>query len=167
MTEGHTPESAKETVTMSGQVVSLCFFRFDTLAHRLWAFGQMALARIPLSRLDGVSFFKLMGAGTGEGFTPVPDIGAVAVLCVWDSRETAERQLEHAPVFARYRARASEAFTILLSPRSVWGAWSGAQPFAAQDTPHPGPIVALTRATIRPSILLRFWRHVARDQSGA
>lgn len=145
---------------MSTQVVTVSVFRFRGLA-RLWAFGQMGLARRPLRRLEGVQFFKLMGAGTGEGFTPVPDSHAIAILVAWPDMATARRQLREAPVFRRYRARAQECWTVYLSPRSAWGAWSGQMPFY----PHPGasdggPVVALTRATIKPSILLKFWGRV-------
>jgi len=145
---------------LSTQVVTVSVFRFRGLA-RLWAFGQMALARRPLRRLDGVQFCKLMGAGTGEGFTPVPDTGAVAILVAWPDMATARRQLREARVFRRYRAKSQECWTVYLSPRSAWGAWSGQMPFFPDRGDFDGgPVVALTRATIKPSILLKFWGRV-------
>lgn len=141
----------------SDQVVSLCFFRFRRLQDRLWAFGQMGLARRPLRRLPGVGFFKLMGAGTGEGFTPVPDPGVVAILTTWPDLGAARAQTEGADVFRRFRARASEAFTLHLAPISARGAWSGRMPFRPGEARGDGPVAALTRATIRPRALRRFW----------
>lgn len=148
-----------------GQIVSLCLYRFDRWRDRLWALGQMALARRPLARIEGIGFFKLMGAGTGEGFTPVPDPGVVAVLSTWPDLATAEARLRDSPVFRRFAARANEVFVLHLAPISVRGRWSGREPFRVTgpgpvETPVEGPVAALTRATIRPRILLRFWRRV-------
>lgn len=139
------------------QVVTLSFFRFGALA-RLWAFAQMGLARRPLRRLEGAEFVKLMGAGTGEGFTPIPDTGSVAVLVVWRDRAAAEAG-HRAPVFRRYHARAAEALTLTLAPISSWGAWSGVAPFRPEGQAR-GPIAALTRATLRLRALPRFWGRV-------
>jgi spheroidene monooxygenase len=143
-----------------GQVVTLCFFRFGRPRDRLWAFGQMALARGPLRRLPGAGFVKLMGAGTGEGFTPVPDTGVVAILMTWPDLATARRQIEEADVFRRYRARAVESFVLWLAPLSTRGRWSDREPFTATDGAATGPVAVLTRASVRPRVLLKFWRRV-------
>jgi spheroidene monooxygenase len=152
---------APAPVGPGGQIASLCFFRFPGLRDRVWAFGQMGLARGPLRRTPGIGFVKLMGAGTGEGFTPLPDTGAVAILATWPDLATAEAQVggPHgggAPVFRRYRARASEAFALFLAPTAARGLWSGATPFRP-GPPGPGPVAALTRASVRPRALVRFW----------
>jgi len=141
------------------QVVTLCFFRFRGVRDKIWAFAQMALARRPLRGLPGVGFVKLMGAGTGEGFTPIPDTGVVAVLTTWPDLATAAKQTTDSQVFARYRARAAEAFTLHMTPISARGVWSGVAPFRP-GAARPGPVAALTRATIRPRVLWRFWGRV-------
>lgn len=140
--------------------VALTFFRFARWRDRAWAFAQMGLARRPLRRLEGAGFVKLMGAGTGEGFTPLPDPGVVAILTGWPDLATARRQVAQAAVFRRFEARAAERFALYLEPVSVRGAWSGRAPFAASGAVAPGPVAALTRATIRPRALWRFWRRV-------
>ena len=43
-------------------------------------------------------------------------------------------------------------------PTSARGAWSGRTPFRVQAEAGDGPLAALTRATIRPRSLLRFWK---------
>ena len=53
-----------------------------------------------------------------------------------------------------------EDWTVFLSPTSVRGAWSGRAPFAPSGTKPPGPLAALTRATMKPGILSRFWGRV-------
>lgn len=140
------------------QTVTLSFFRFDRFYEKAWAFAQMGLARPAMAALPGVRFWKLCGSGTGEGFTPRPNTAVYAILTVWDTPEAARAGLS-APVFARYRRHASESYTLFLAPTSARGAWSGRAPFHT-GAPHPGPIAALTRATIKPRIALQFWRRV-------
>lgn len=140
--------------------MTLSLFRFDSVAARLWAFAMMGLARPAFRRVPDLSFWKLCGSGTGEGFTPKPDTGVYAILCVWPDAATAHARLSEAAVFRRYRAHASEVWTLYLTPVSSWGAWSGVAPFRAEAQHQGGPLAALTRATLRPHTLLRFWSRV-------
>lgn len=142
------------------QVVTLSFFRFDRRLAKVWALWMMGAARLPLSHIAGLQFWKLCGSGTDEGFTPVPNTSVYAILCVWHDRYEAQQGLAQ-PVFSRFQRRAFEHWTVFLSPVSVRGLWSGTKPFRASVPQEPrGPIAVLTRATIRPSIALRFWRRV-------
>ncbi len=141
------------------QTVSLSLYRFPSLAARLWVFGQMAVARFSMWRMRDVGFWKLCGSGTGEGFTPRPNTQVWAILATWPDADTARRNLDQAPVFRRWRSHSAESWTVLLSPTSARGKWSGEQPFVPQ-APGPGPVVALTRATMRLPILLKFWGRV-------
>lgn len=142
------------------QVVSLSLFRFPRGFARFWAFAMMGLARPALGRVPGIGFWKLCGSGTGEGFTPLPNTGVYAILATWPDLATAQDRTENAPVFRRYGARASETWTLFLTPTTARGAWSGVRPFTPDEGPFKGPIAALTRATVRPSRALRFWRRV-------
>jgi spheroidene monooxygenase len=139
------------------QTVSLSFFRFPKGFARVWAFTQMGFARWPMSRLPDVGFWKLCGSGVGEGFTPRPNWGVYAILATWPDLATAERMTAEAPVFRRYHDHAGEALTVFLTTTSVRGRWSGREPFEVTEAPRPGPVAALTRATIRPSKALQFW----------
>ncbi|MEM6637787.1 MAG: spheroidene monooxygenase, partial [Pseudomonadota bacterium] len=138
--------------------MTLSFFRFSGIGARLWAFAMMGLARRPMARLDGIGFWKLFGSGVGEGFTPLPNTAVYAVLATWPDLETARQRTENAPIFRRYQAWSSENWTVFLNPASARGAWSGQTPFLPQATLPRGPLAALTRATIRPRNLLKFWR---------
>ncbi len=140
------------------QTVSLSFFRFPPGLSRLWAFAMMGLARQPMSRIHDIGFWKLCGSGTGEGFTPLPNTAVYAILATWPDLTTAKDRLDTTPIFRRYRARATESYTLYLTPTSSRGAWSGTTPFIPQPTQSSGPVAALTRATIRPRAALRFWR---------
>lgn len=142
------------------QVVSLSLYRFDSVMARTWAFVMMGLARPAMARIPGIGFWKLCGSGTGEGFTPFPNFGVYAVLCTWPDKQTAEKAQSDASIFKRYRAKSAESWTIYMSADTARGAWSGVAPFEPTENVAQGPLAALTRATIKPGILTRFWRRV-------
>ena len=139
--------------------VTLTLFKYGPWTARLWAFAQMGFARLPLNRVAGLQSWKLCGAGTGEGFTPIPNTAVNAILATWSDHETARRAIFGASPFRQFKDRAEESCTIFLSPTSVRGTWAGETPFRAKDAPG-GPIAALTRATIKPKVALKFWGRV-------
>lgn len=120
----------------------------------------MGFARFTLPKTPGIGFWKLLGSGTGEGFTPIPNISVYAIMATWPDEVTARKSIAESQTFRAYSAKASEAWTIFLSATSVRGAWSGANPFDSSQRPPSGPIAALTRATVKPSVALQFWRRV-------
>ncbi|MEM6939746.1 MAG: spheroidene monooxygenase [Pseudomonadota bacterium] len=142
------------------QVVSISFYRFHSRAARTWAFAMMGLARPAMARLQGVGFWKLCGSGSGVGFSPKPNTRVYAILTTWPSLAAAKAAQREARIFARYRARASENWTVYLNTDQVRGAWSGQTPFEVAPPPAQGPLAVLTRATIKPGILTRFWGRV-------
>lgn len=149
------------------QCVTLSFFRFQGPLAKAWAFGMMGFARAPMAamrRRGDVLFWKLCGSGLGEGFTPLPNTAVYAILCVWPDRDAAQDALENQTLFHRYRRRASESWTVFLTPQTARGHWSGQTPFAVDGDPETSqaPLAALTRATIKPRILTRFWGRVPR-----
>jgi spheroidene monooxygenase len=120
----------------------------------------MGAARLSFMRMPEVGFWKLCGSGQGEGFTPRPNTAVWAILATWPDEETARRNCAEAPVYRRWRSKAAEDWTVFLSPTSARGAWSGVAPFEAEPDPTPGPIAALTRATVKPGVLAKFWGRV-------
>ncbi len=140
--------------------MTLSFFRFDKAAQRLWVLGQMGAARLDFMAMRDVGFWKLCGSGVGEGFTPVPNTAVWAILATWPDEATARSRIETASVFKRWRRRSDENWTVYLNASSSRGEWSGVSPFEPDSGPTEGPIAALTRATIRPSILAKFWGRV-------
>ncbi len=141
------------------QVVSLSFFRFSGPAARFWALWMMGGARWPLSRTPDIGFWKLCGSGIGEGFTPIPNTGVYAILATWPDAETAQARTQQG-IFGRYIKRSVENWTVFLQTQTVRGQWSNQTPFEPTTGPTTGPLAALTRATIKPRILTRFWGRV-------
>ena len=141
--------------------VTLSLFAFDTLRARSWALGQMAAAPIRLRAVPDLGFFKLMGSGAGAGFSVRPNFGVFALLCEWPSAAIAAERIAGTETMRRYREVADRHTTIHMTPVSSRGAWSG-HPLGAEGCADhgSGPVAALTRATLRPRYLRRFWSRV-------
>ncbi|HBQ23099.1 MAG TPA: spheroidene monooxygenase, partial [Alphaproteobacteria bacterium] len=133
-------------VILLAACASLTFYRFDGFLPRLWALTMMARARMPMSKIPGLTFWKLCGSGTGEGFTPSPNMGVYAILCCWEDEDIARQQLSSHGLFARYQKNAREHWQILMRPISVRGQWDGQAPFVLSDMPsqEDAPLAALT-----------------------
>ena len=142
------------------QTVSLSIFRFDRIRDRAWVLGQMGAARLDFWRMRDVGFWKLCGSGMDEGFTPKPNTAVWAILATWPDEAKARENIANAPVYKRWRRRSDEDWTVFLAPSSARGQWSGVAPFTVEDDTQGTPIAALTRATIKPKILHRFWGRV-------
>ncbi len=143
------------------ETVSLSLFRFATPWARLWAFAQMGAARLSLPKTPGIGFWKLLGSGINEGFTPTAIPRVFAILATWPDEATARKQTAEAQTYQRFRQHSSEDWTIFLATTSARGEWSKQAPFRAEAQPAPNaPLAALTRATLKPQKSWRFWKRV-------
>ena len=145
------------------QIVAISFFRFEGVFQKLWAFSQMGFARKKLKKIKQISFFKLFGSGVGEGFTPYPNTSVYAILSVWNNLGEAENNIEEREIYENYRTHSIENWTIFLSPISSKGYWDKTNPFKPNKNEFKKKdhmLAALTRATIKPKIMLKFWSKV-------
>ena len=145
------------------QIVAISFFRFEGVFQKLWAFSQMGFARKKLKEIKQISFFKLFGSGIGEGFTPYPNTSVYAILSVWNNLGEAENNIEEREIYENYRTHSIENWTVFLSPISSKGYWDKTNPFKPNKNEFKKKdhmLAALTRATIKPKIMLKFWSKV-------
>ena len=145
------------------QIVAISFFRFEGVFQKLWAFSQMGFARKKLKKIKQISFFKLFGSGIGEGFTPYPNTSVYAILSVWNNLGEAENNIEEREIYENYRTHSIENWTVFLSPVSSKGYWDKTNPFKPNKNEFKKKdhmLAALTRATIKPKIMLKFWSKV-------
>ncbi|GIJ37279.1 monooxygenase [Micromonospora andamanensis] len=125
------------------------------------ALTRMAVDPRRLRALPGVRFGKLLGTGTGTGFGPGDaDLTRWAALTVWDSPAAADRFAD-SPVARAWSGLARAGVRLDLRPLTSRGEWSGRRPFGAPAGGRvTGPVLALTRARLRPTRALTFWRAV-------
>ena len=125
------------------------------------ALGRMALDRRPVRRLPGATFVKLLGTGSGRTFTPRDaDPGHWGVLVCWRD-DDGPRRFEASASHAAWSRIADEQAAVLLRPLASRGTWAGRTPFG-DPVAHrwDGPVAAITRARIRPSLWRTFWTAV-------
>jgi len=127
--------------------------------NRLWGFMRFVLGRFPLRHITGLKFSKILGSGKNGGFGLAPSGTRQGLFCVFDQLAQAEAFLNASQVIADYRSHADEFFCAILSAFSVKGTWSGQSLDIGTSEPRSGPIAALTRASIRPSKAVQFWRN--------
>jgi heme-degrading monooxygenase HmoA len=149
-----------------GSITTLTLFRFLHVRNKFWAFGQMQFAHSQIRKTSGLLFYKLMGSGRELGFNPLPDWGVYALLGVWKNEQAAKDFFKQAAIFKKYEKHSSEQWTIFMKPLQVKGLWAGSNPFQSTiDIDETNPLIAvITRATIRPSKLIKFWRYVPTSQ---
>jgi hypothetical protein len=136
---------------------------------RLRAMLRLMLGKWALRKMPGVTFCKMLGSGRDGGFLPAPSLDRQGLLCVFSDRASADAFLATSRFAEGCRRGADEFLAIILSTRSCRGFWAGAQPFGIDQTATAasnlsGPVVSLTRASIRPVKASRFWKHAPGSQ---
>ena len=124
-------------------------------------------------------FCRLMGSGADGGFGLRPSTTHQGIVALFEHAGQAEAFCAGQAVQA-YRERSEHSWVGQLGITSARGCWGGRPWVATGDTPTgasplPGtnvettpqtePLAALTRASIRPSRALRFWRHAPAAQA--
>ena len=130
--------------------------------HIPWAIARMALDRITLWQMKSITFWKLLGAGKGETFTP-RDADPLRWGLLIVTKQESQSDINESALVKRWREKAISEFSADLIPISIHGSWSRKEPFAgveSADSNWSGSIAAITRARIKWRKNLIFWRSV-------
>ena len=125
--------------------------------HRMWGYARFVLGLFGLRDVPGLVMSKVMGSGDGGGFGLKPSGSRQALFCLFSNEESADAFLQSS-IAQAYQERAQEFCSAKLRAYSCKGTWSRRSIAVTASLPEAGPIAALTRASIRPSSALRFWR---------
>ena len=117
----------------------------------------MGFDRFFLISDKNVSFHKSLGTGKGETYTP-SDANALQ----WGLIASVEdiEKFDNSFVVKRWRRISQSEFRAILEPISSHGQWAGKEPFLATAKDWDGQVAAITRARIKWSQNVRFWRSV-------
>ena len=138
----------------------LVFFWKIKARYIPWVILHMGLDRLALARRSDVKFWKLLGAGKGETFTPRDaDIRRWGLLVVVDK----DSEIANSKMIKCWNKKSQSQFSAQLSPISVNGAWSKKSPFdqiPKVTNDWSGKVVAITRARIKWRKNVIFWNSV-------
>ncbi|GDX55992.1 hypothetical protein LBMAG30_01550 [Comamonadaceae bacterium] len=142
--------------TLSGRVAVVVLFEVLP-RHRLWGYSCFVRGPKALADPPGLVFAKVLGSGHQGGFGLQPSGSRQARFCLFDQEQEADNFLA-SPLVQGYARRSGEFFSAKLRAYSCRGSWSGANIEVTAEAPSAGPIMSLTRASIRPSRARQFWR---------
>jgi len=136
-------------------------YLFDVKRGNIWrAVSHMQSDRARLKSHPDVEFFKLLGTGTGETFTP-RDANMYRWGMLVTIHESKVDQFDNGSIISGWRKFADNEMRLTLAPIAAHGSWSGKQPFEiVQNFQWDGAVVAITRATIKWRKNVMFWRAV-------
>jgi len=125
-----------------------------------FALIRMAIDRILLRRTKGVTFAKMLGCGKGETFTS-SDADPTRWGCLVVIPESQLVALDGSTTIRAWRNKSESEFRVVLDPIAATGMWSKRKPFEPSVPANfDGQVVAITRARIKASQTLRFFKSV-------
>ena len=121
---------------------------------------HMAMDRLSLKQNKKITFFKSLGTGKGETFTPNDaDAKQWGLLVVIDSKDV--DSFDSSRLIRSWRKISTSEYRATLQPISSHGLWSKREPFSQnQISDWKGPVAAITRARIKWYMNTKFWRAV-------
>ncbi|MBK9256648.1 MAG: hypothetical protein IPM42_14265 [Saprospiraceae bacterium] len=143
------------------QVIVICILHFKSWNDKLFAFKSMGMLVPSLEKISGLKFVRLLGTGSGSGFGLFPEFGKYVFLSVWENESSAISFFKENEKWHNYHSRCHKSQTFYMSCCLVHGAWMGVQPFdQSREYDKNLPLAVITRATIKWSEMIRFWRDV-------
>ena len=142
------------------QTTVISFFKYQGAKHRWSALGRMGRPPLLEQNIKGLTFWKALGSGSGNGFSIWPDFSTFGLLTVFTSEEEADQFL-NSNLMSKYTATCSSYSHILMHSIKAHGQWSAQEPFIPSAKYNEGlPMAVITRATIKPKLAYKFWRYV-------
>lgn len=148
------------------QITTLTVLSYKGFSQKFWALSMMQFGHRYMQTVKGLEFYKLMGSGK-DHFNPLPDWGVYAVLQVWQSKAHAELFFKTHRLSQLYQKHAQKIQVLYLKNIQARGLWNAKNPFTPtvkSDELGDAKIAVITRASIKPSMLYRFWKSVPESQ---
>ena len=142
------------------QITLISIFKYKGFKNKWRALGRMGRPPIQLNKVSGLTFFKPLGTGSGNGFSIKPDFSTFGFVAVFNSEQVA-REFLKSPLINEYSATSESHSYVLMQTIKSHGEWSKQNPFQSSvEFDKTMPLGVITRATIKPRLAFRFWKHV-------
>lgn len=142
------------------QTTIISLFNYTGLKNKWRALGRQGRPPLLKKEIEGLTFWKALGSGSGNGFSVWPDFSTFGLLTVFDSETQAELFLD-SEVIKEYTQNADRFSHVLMHSIHAHGQWSKQEPFSPTVKLDANkPLAVITRATIKPKLAHKFWRYV-------
>ncbi|EGV16742.1 hypothetical protein [Thiocapsa marina] len=139
--------------------VLFSFFRYP-MRKIPGALLLMGFQRLLAGRDMPAGVVRLMGCGSGDGFSVVPDLRAYCLMRVL-ANPNDEARLRRSRFYRAVAESSSDQLHFTLTPLSRRGTWDGEAVFNCRGASSSDrPLAVLTRARVTPGRALDFWRSV-------
>ena len=127
--------------------------------HKFWMFKLMGAYTFnkKLFNHDGLKFIKLLGTGSKDGFSIIPDFTSYVMISVWESDVLRKKFTNKNKLFKEIINKSSKRVEIKIDPYNYVGSWNGINPFINKSSYKEGKIIVLTRARVRLNKLINFF----------
>ena len=106
------------------------------------------------------SFIRCWERELEQGFSLRPDFSTYALLSVWDSEDDKKQAFAIHPFYSHFLTDLQRSASMHYAPSIPMGSGAVSRPLLCKKPLGDKPIGVITRATLNPSRLIDFWRHV-------
>ncbi len=136
-------------------------FELKGAGDRWKAFTDLGRAKDLFADAAGLLFFKPLGTGSGNGFGAMPDFGRYAFLLMFESEKSALEFMDGHAYITELKSKSDSYVATVLQAVKAHGKWNKSSAIEkVRDYEEGTSVAVLTRATIRKSKLLQFWKAV-------
>jgi hypothetical protein len=147
-------------MNLSTQTTTVSIIDFKGVSNKWYAFSQMGILPFQI-KAKGLVLFKLMGSGASSGFGAKPNFGRYAMIGIWETESDADTYFKENVIWNNYIKKSYNFQVHYLKNTMAHGSWGGQNPFLkAAEHDNEKKVAVITRATIKWSHMLRFWKDV-------
>jgi len=109
-----------------------------------------------LFNCSGLKFIKLMGTGSNDGFSLIPDFSTYVMISSWENDHFRRKFISENNIINEIHSKSSKRIEIKIDPYNFVGLWNGINPFKNSSLYSGGKIIVITRARVRLNKLINF-----------
>ena len=126
--------------------------------NKYWMFKLMGAYTFnkSLINFNGLKFIKLLGTGSKDGFSVIPDFSSYVMITSWENDDFRKKFIDKNELFQEIINKSSKRIEIKIDPYNYIGSWNGINPFKNKSSYKKGKIIVLTRARVKLNKLINF-----------
>ena len=126
--------------------------------NKFWMFKLMGAYTFnkKLINYDGLEFIKLLGTGSKDGFSVIPDFSSYMMITKWKNDVIRQKFIEENEIIKEIIIKSNKRIEIKIDPYNHIGSWNRVNPFKNKSNYKGGKILVLTRARVKFNKLINF-----------